>query len=424
MMLNEFVAMPILSLGRWLLKLSTAGVQMAGAPYTLYGIVGAFHIHAIAFFVSVPPGSLEYSVICYLQATGSMLGLFLVFHSFWTPRFLKFLPLFWHLTLAISLPFTATSICFLSGFSSPSLMYFLVSLFFLGTLVDWASYLVISAMAIVGAFILNIQLLHKPIVTENVPFLPFIFGVILILINGVIFSRIKEKSMCEKTATLKTIAGTLAHEIRTPLSSISLTARSLENHWPSLAFGTNQRMVLLKDIPKQLVNASNDAMNIIEMLLGRIYEPERQSLKKTINIDDCVAEALSEYRFRHEEKDLITWRRNNNFTFLGRKNPVVQILFNLISNSLYYIKNNKKGHIEIWYEQGERNNQLHFKDSALGIPDKDLPHIFDFSFSRRSGGEGVGLFFCKNAMRSLSGHIECVSVFGSFAEFILVFPRE
>ncbi len=411
--------------GRWLLRLSAARVQIVGAPYSLFGIIGALHIHAIAFFASVAPGTLEYTVICYLQAFCSSLGFFLVFHGFWARRLTKFLPLFWHITLMFSLPFSASLLCFLLGFSSPSLIYFLVSLFFLGTLVDWASYLVISSVGILLAVVVNAQFFHKAAMVQDVPYVSFILGNILILINGVIFSRIKERSMHEKTTTLKTIAGTLAHEIRTPLSSISLTARSLEDQWPALIAGkTHQRMALLNDVPKQLVNASNDAMNIVEMLLGRIYDTERQALKKIISIDDCVAEALSEYRFSREERELIKWRRNDAFNFLGRKNPVVQILFNLMSNSLYYIKNNNKGHIEIWYEQSERNNQLHFRDSAIGISDKDLPYIFDFSFSRRAGGEGVGLFFCKNAMRALDGHIECLSSLGKFTEFILVFPRE
>jgi signal transduction histidine kinase len=102
---------------------------------------------------------------------------------------------------------------------------------------------------------------------------------------------------------------------------------------------------------------------------------------------------------------------------------VIHVFFNLIKNSLYYLKRAEKGSVHIWIENGIKNNTLHFQDTGTGIPPENLPHIFDQFFSTESNGTGIGLAFCKLVMQSMDGNIECVSELGKYTEFILTFPK-
>lgn len=297
---------------------------------------------------------------------------------------------------------------------------------------DWVGLVTLSILGISLGCLFNALFFGFPMTNAHIFSLRFILGAIFILITGIIFLRMKEKYFTEKAKALRAISGTLAHELRTPLASIQLVARALSDQLPLILDAQNQAqtrvhpstLALLRDVPNQLVRSSGDALNIVEILLGRIYESKKTQIGDLIYIDTCIEHAINGYCFREDELSLIKWRRFPNFSFHGHQKTLVQILFNLLSNSLYFINAEKKGFIEIWYELGERENELHFKDTAVGIGHEDLPYIFDFGFSRRSGGEGVGLYFCKNAMRAINGDIQCESIFGEFTEMILKFPRE
>src|SRR5207248_1330446 len=107
----------------------------------------------------------------------------------------------------------------------------------------------------------------------------------------------------------------------------------------------------------------------------------------------------------------------------GQKVLTIHILFNLLKNAIYYIRTAHEGDIHIWLELGKKHNKLHFRDTGKGISADILPKIFDLFFSKTYHGSGIGLAFCKMVMQSYGGNIECDSVEGEFAEFILNFPN-
>ncbi len=101
----------------------------------------------------------------------------------------------------------------------------------------------------------------------------------------------------------------------------------------------------------------------------------------------------------------------------------MHILYNLMRNSFSFIESEKKGLITIWSSESLKWQNLHFCDTAKGISQKDLPHIFEHGFSKRHTGTGVGLHYCKKMMEIMSGQISAVSQEGKFTEFVLRFPK-
>ncbi|HEX4046014.1 MAG TPA: HAMP domain-containing sensor histidine kinase, partial [Gammaproteobacteria bacterium] len=123
------------------------------------------------------------------------------------------------------------------------------------------------------------------------------------------------------------------------------------------------------------------------------------------------------------DKELIHLNIKEDFQFYGNELLTIHVLFNLIKNSLYYIKSARKGEITIWLTVNDSFNCLHFKDTGKGVSQEILPHIFDLFYSKTSQGYGLGLAFCAMVMKSYSGHIKCESVEGSYIEFILKFLK-
>lgn len=249
--------------------------------------------------------------------------------------------------------------------------------------------------------------------------------------------RIEHESLKRQAELMRMLAATIAHELRTPLAAINLAADTTKDYLPELIQGyeTAKKQKLLtseiSDEQLQTIASSMDDIEaeanysntIINMLLTNL---DRQSIKsgelQPCSIAHCVDEALHRYPFQSDERALVHWDNDQDFAFNGKEILTIHVLFNLIKNSLYYIRDAGKGEIKIWIEQGKATNKLYFKDTGKGISADILPSIFNLFFSNTYHGTGIGLAYCKMVMESYKGSIECKSVEGEFTEFVLTFP--
>lgn len=252
----------------------------------------------------------------------------------------------------------------------------------------------------------------------------------------------KEKALMEeKIQGMKTLAASVAHELRTPLRSVNLSAMGIKKYLPVLLeayqLAKKEKLPVQEIEPfyydgllpalKRIDSESQEAFNIIDMLLINLdhtHNPLAPKSIKPLSIKHCVEEALRRYFFDLGEKDLVHLQDMQNFTFNGDEMLIIHILFNLLKNALYQIKATKKGDIHIRTELGSDYNKLYFKDTAKGIAPEALPHIFDQFFTTTYHGTGIGLAFCKMVMEGLGGKITCQSELGKYAEFVLYFPTD
>lgn len=252
--------------------------------------------------------------------------------------------------------------------------------------------------------------------------------------------RLKEayQEIDKVNAGLKLIAASIAHELRTPLSAISSAVSGTIKHLPPLIatyqlakekklpipFIPNYRIDLLSNINNNVQQEINAANLIINMLLTKINQPANVKTDvSTFSISNCINTALKRYPLSQEESALIHWKPSHDFSMIGSPLLIIHILFNLLKNALYYIKAAGKGEIAIWLESEAEYNNLYFKDTGEGINMAILPHIFDRFFSKTRGGAGVGLAFCKEAMKDMGGDIICTSIEGEYSLFKLTFPK-
>lgn len=240
----------------------------------------------------------------------------------------------------------------------------------------------------------------------------------------------KEKEIAQKNAEVMNIlAGSLAHEIRTPLAIIKINADliSLPNIVEQLPDQEDK-----KQFAKSIGNiqqAIKECTQVMDMLLVKLRQMAKldnsKVLWETCSIEETIDAALSEYPFRDDEKSLIHYKKKRkDFSYAGHMRLTKHILFNLLKNALYVIRDTGKGEIFIEYSAGKHYNKLIFKDTALGIPANYLPKIFDKfeTTDDAHSGTGLGLAFCKLVMDTYGGKIECASKEGEFTQFTLFFP--
>lgn len=373
-----------------------------------------------------------------LRLVGSALFVPMLFSRYW-PEWMKvWLPYYWYVSLLYSLPFFFTYMLLKNNGADVWIGSALVAVFVMILLLDWVT--------LIGQFLLGSGLAFLVFsLTSDASLPPFerwdyvaIAG--FAVVAGAVTNYDAERIRVEQERAMLATAGSIAHELRTPLLGIRAGAAGLDNYLPALieAYQLAQKHGLavetirgahldsLKGVLERIDAEARHSNAIIDMLLvnARTTGTQRQSLQ-SCSVSTCVETALHRYPFSEDERGLISWEKGDDFVFRGIELLMVHVLFNLIKNSLRHISRSGKGEITIRIEAAE-HNRLVVHDSGGGIPPDVLPHIFQrFYTSTGDGsvlGAGIGLAFCRDVMESFGGGIECSTVYGEFSRFELTFP--
>lgn len=103
-----------------------------------------------------------------------------------------------------------------------------------------------------------------------------------------------------------------------------------------------------------------------------------------------------------------------------------RVIDNLVSNAIKYTPNG--GQVMISAQKLNGNAQINVSDTGLGIPEKDLPHLFEAFYRieqsnyQREEGSGLGLSIVKTIVEQHGGTIEVKSAVGKGSTFIVQLP--
>jgi two-component system, CAI-1 autoinducer sensor kinase/phosphatase CqsS len=235
-----------------------------------------------------------------------------------------------------------------------------------------------------------------------------------------------------------TVAATVAHEMRTPLASIRMQAEALEQFLPDLQKGYELAVAhglcepafhpaaskRLADLSRGISHQVDRSNAVIDMMLASARMEQIDTASFAVySAADCVAEALETYPFGKGERDRVSVAIAGDFPFHGSNSLFIYVIFNLLKNSLYALKVAGKGDIRITVSAGSDRHTVMFTDTGSGIPAATVPKIFDAFFTtKKSGGAGIGLAFCKRVIASFGGAMRCESVEGEYTTFALELP--
>ncbi len=230
--------------------------------------------------------------------------------------------------------------------------------------------------------------------------------------------EITKARACEKEAidNNKTVIATLSHDIKTPIASIRAYAEGLEANLDTSIEKRYQYLAVLIKKCDEVTTLTND------LFLHSISDLD----KLKISIEPTEIVSLTENviaQFLADNND-ITYKKAN-FTAMVSldKKRFIQIIENIINNSRKYAKTK----IDISIVKNT-SIELHVRDYGEGIPDKDMPFIFE-KFYRGSNvkeeqGSGLGLYIVKYITEQMQGsillhnHIDGLEVIISFPIFL------
>ena len=367
-----------------------------------------------------------------LRLICSLLFLPWVFYNKLPEKLVRFFPLYFFCSLFISIPLFFTYMLFVNKFSDVWLMSYLAAIY-LAILLLYHWWLIVGMFSL--AAIINIAIYpftgfamdsFKSFDGKYIPI--YLFAIF----SGILCHRTEIRSQF-KIRNMKSFGGGIAHEMRNPLNAINLLTARIRNLIIASDNTIKKQLNLneIKEIDSNLniiLGCTSRASEVIEMILANLKEKVKQKKLEFLSAADIVSSAVKEYGFDYEGQiDKIILDAKNNFVVKADKTAFTYMIFNLIRNALYYLDSNKDGFIKISLNRGDDKlnyNRIIVEDNGPGISDYKIKYIFDsFYTSGKEDGVGLGLDFCKKAMESFGGKIECNSKINDFTKFILSFPK-
>ena len=222
----------------------------------------------------------------------------------------------------------------------------------------------------------------------------------------------------------KEFVANVSHELKTPITTIKSYAETL------LDSNLEDRDLIFKFI--SVINKESDRMTALIRDLLQLshidFKKEKWNYENT-DIKFIINETSEKLKMFAEEKkqQISTLLPEYPLSAYVDRSKTEQVITNILSNSIKYTQNG--GHIEIKAEKMGSNILIKIKDDGIGIPEKDIPHIFERFYrvdkgrSRAQGGTGLGLSIAQNIINEHKGEIKVNSKLGIGTEFIISIPE-
>ena len=212
----------------------------------------------------------------------------------------------------------------------------------------------------------------------------------------------------------------VSHELRTPLTSVKSYLEALDE-------GALSEPVA-PDFIKVSLDETNRMMRMVTDLLhlSRIDNTTSNLDVELINFTAFITFILNRFDKIKSQDENLKYELIRDYPITSvwieiDTDKMTQVIDNILNNAIKYSPDG--GVIVVKIEDSHSHVHLSIKDQGLGIPQKDIPHLFqrfyrvDKARSREQGGTGLGLAISKEIIELHGGKIWATSVEGKGSTF-------
>ncbi|MDE1360295.1 Sensor histidine kinase ResE [Bacillus paralicheniformis] len=222
----------------------------------------------------------------------------------------------------------------------------------------------------------------------------------------------------------KDFIANVSHELRTPISMLQGYSEAIVDDIASSEEEKKEIAQVIYDESLRMGRLVNDLLDLARMEAGHI----------SLNVEQVELREFFERVFRKfygvaGDKE-ITLSHNldlHEAKFVFDPDKMEQVLTNLIDNAIRHT--NAGGTVHVDVQSAQSGLKIAVKDSGSGIPEEDLPFIFerfykaDKARTRGKGGTGLGLAIVKNIVDAHNGSITVHSMLNEGTSFTFYIPR-
>ncbi len=235
------------------------------------------------------------------------------------------------------------------------------------------------------------------------------------LLTGTVFGLLFFRFMLLPTRNTlhyqKLFISNVAHELRTPLSTIKTSTE--------VALLDDRINVSTTKTFREIVRELDRISEIIDNLLSlnTLMRPERMRFSNT-DLGALVEDVVGRHQhLAHERKITVSIKRDGPAIVWGNATALEQVLASIIKNALMYTQKNGTGMATVSLHPDYQGSVVFsVADNGIGIAQNDLAHVFEPFYradtsrvrSVKSTGSGLGLTIVNEIVRAHHGkiHIE------------------
>ena len=216
----------------------------------------------------------------------------------------------------------------------------------------------------------------------------------------------------------------VSHELRTPLTLLLTPLQSLiQEHGSGLGSATRDLLLIMHSNGMRLLKLINDLLDLVRLESGkmevstepvdinRLLHGVANAVKKTAEDRGIKVQIISDSRVG---------------TVIGDSDKLERILLNLLFNAIKFTP--AGGNVQITASREESALILVISDTGAGIPQEQLPFVFDrfwqadTSAERKNQGLGIGLALVKELVEVQGGKVGVCSDIGKGTQFTIRLP--
>lgn len=369
-----------------------------------------------------------------LRVTSSVVCVPILLYPRWPVRLRRWFPHYWHLAVLYIAPFSFTFLLLENEFSSPWLISYLGILLLLMEVIP---NVVLNAIITVVGSLLGLTvwyLLHGAPPWDALPlYYPPILGFALGFSMIALYAT-RQKLLTDahqRSAALMVLSGTIAHEVRKPLSqaqqAFDLVRDTSTRLREQMTSADDESAVLLTRLDR-IATTGLSAMARGDMLIGMILRNIREERIdpadfRPLSMAAVVTQAVGSYAFARGQRERVVLDLSVDFDVLGDEILLVYVVFNLLQNALIYDQVEPNLRVTLTLVPGPAGNALLVADNGPGISPERQRDLFP-SEGACAGRplRGFGLPFCRRTVAAMNGGIAMHSTPNTGTVFTLNFP--
>jgi len=251
-----------------------------------------------------------------------------------------------------------------------------------------------------------------------------IFVVVTIILMGAFAIYKSTQTVVDLSERRSGFVSAVTHELKTPLSNIKMYIEMLEQGIASTPEREQEYYRILGSESSRLSRLINNVLEFSKLeKKQRPLNLQPGTFEEVIKeFTDILNEKLKVEGFK------LSIEKGNLKPFNYDREAMIQILINLVENSIKFGRTSDKKEIALSIKNEKKYVIINISDTGPGIPGHALKKIFedfyrvDNSLTRKTGGTGIGLALVKNFVNEMGGTVSASNNSGPGCTITLLIP--
>ena len=209
----------------------------------------------------------------------------------------------------------------------------------------------------------------------------------------------------------------VTHELKTPLATLKSSFEVALNK----SRGKQEYKKVIEEALLETDQISQTLKNVLDIAWSET--PESLKMKTKFNLSELINDLFEiAQKLAGKKKIQVKLSSTKNIYILGFKDKLARAILNIIDNAIKYSP--VQGRIEIILEKTPNKALISIIDEGHGIPEEEIPHIFNRFYrgskTSETFGSGLGLAIAKSIINLHQGEIKVKSSKSKGSTFIIV----